>query len=552
MKSQKLKLIAITTYLLLSVLALYFKEFPTIINASITNFFIFIVVFTLILLLVYGAFLIKKTKDLYLLLPQSLIFAFIARAVPNLRLSYPPLHDPYFHYVCTLNVLEYGTLKPILGWWYSLLNRQLHWPDMHLITVILEKVTGINIMQFFRFQEPAMGILFFLAVFLLAKTVTENNDVALMAGLFASINDIIIFYQSEYHPQGLSFVYFIFLFYCFIKSRQVTGVCYRFISLIFIIVFALSHYFVPFFLAIVFSSYVVVTLMTRFFSYFSVIRNKYSNIFENVTSDYAYFLIVIIFSLSCHLFVFSGAFKDFLGMAGGSVAPAQLVSIGSSSVPLFTSILSSCKWGLFILAIISIILIFATKNVNEFRLGTITLVIIFGSVAGNYVVNSPLDRLIGLYAPFAAIFASLTLHRYVHGNFGGIHKNRKVIVSIFIASILMTAGFFNSQTPAYFFKDTRIDTYYWYSNRLPSMDEYKGAGEWIGTFSGKNPFYETEFDTRIIPFYYGKQSDNSLICNPAIHSLHYAMINPKIPYVHKKSSSYLNLIYSNNELNLYL
>ena len=218
MPSRELKLIAIITYLLLALLAMYFKYFPNIITSAITNFFIIILIFTLISFLVYGAFLIKKNNDIYFLLPQSLIFTFIARAVPNLRLSYPPLHDPYYHFVSTLNVIEYGTLRPILGWWYSGIDTQLHWPDMHLITTALVELTNIDVMQFFRFQEPFLGIVFFMAVFLLTKTITNNNGVALLAGLFASISDVIIFYQSEYHPQGISIVYFVLLLYAFAKA----------------------------------------------------------------------------------------------------------------------------------------------------------------------------------------------------------------------------------------------------------------------------------------------------------------------------------------------
>lgn len=247
MSSIRLKVIAIVTYLLLALLAIYFKQIPTIINTTISNSFIFMLVFALTLLLVYGTFLIKKTNDIYFLLPQSLIFTFIARAVPNLRLSYPPLHDPYFHFVSTLNVIEYGTLRPILGWWYSGIDTQLHWPDMHLITTALVEITNIDVMQFFRFQEPFLGIIFFMAVFLLTKTVTNNISVALLAGLFASINDIIIFYQSEYHPQGISIIYFVLLLYAFLKSRQVIDIRYRYISLIFGAVFITSHYFTPLF-----------------------------------------------------------------------------------------------------------------------------------------------------------------------------------------------------------------------------------------------------------------------------------------------------------------
>ena len=535
MPSRELKLIAIITYLLLALLAMYFKYFPNIITSAITNFFIIILIFTLISFLVYGAFLIKKNNDIYFLLPQSLIFTFIARAVPNLRLSYPPLHDPYYHFVSTLNVIEYGTLRPILGWWYSGIDTQLHWPDMHLITTALVELTNIDVMQFFRFQEPFLGIVFFMAVFLLTKTITNNNGVALLAGLFASISDVIIFYQSEYHPQGISIVYFVLLLYAFAKSRKVIDVRYRYISLIFGVVFITSHYFTPIFLALIFSSYIAIMLMTRIFYFSNAIWNKYVNMFEDVTSDYEYFLILIIASLSHHFFVYYGPLKTFIEMTSGSTLNTHLVSIGQTSVPLLNSILASFKWGLFVLAITSILFIIKTKNKNEFRLGVITVCIIFAGVVGNYVVASPLDRIIGFYVPFAAIFASLTLHRFKDEWFIGIHKNRKIIVAVLIASIIMTAGFFNSQMPAYFFKDSKVDTFYWYSNDLSSMSRYGVTGEWINSYTSKESKYVTEFDTIILPYYYAKRPIDNVN-----HYLYYTynkkpvgafiIVNPTIQY----------------------
>ena len=557
MSSRRLKVIAIITYSLLALLAIHFKYFPTIINTVITNFYIFMLVFTLTLLLVYGALLIKKNNDVYFLLPQSLIFTFIARAVPNLRLSYPPLHDPYYHFVCTLNVIEYGTLRPILDWWYWGVNTQLHWPNMHLITTALVKSTNIDVMQFFRFQEAFMGMIFFLAVFLLTKTVTNNNGVALLAGLFASISDVIIFYQSEYHPQGISIVYFVLLLYAFAKSRQVIDVRYRYISLIFGAVFITSHYFTPLFLALIFSSYIAIISMTRIFSSFNAIWNKYGNMFEDVSSDNFYFLIVIIASLSYHFFVYCGPLKTFIEMASEPTLETHLISVGQTSVPLLSSILSSFKWGIFVLAVISILFIFKTKNTNEFRLGVITVCIICAGVVGNYVVASPLDRIIGFYVPFAAIFASLTLFRFKGEWFKGIHKNRKIIVAVLIASIIMTAGFFNSQTPAYFFKDSDVDPFYWYSNRLPSMDEYKVAGKWFGINTPLNSVVGIDFDTRIVPFYYGKRSYESVIWRAIKHSDEYIMVNPNIPYqnydLFQKRYFYsdLNTIYYNGEIELY-
>jgi hypothetical protein len=480
---RRLTVIAIITNLLLIPLAAYFKYFTTIINSEVTNIFICLLVFLLISLLVYGAFIIKKSTDIYFLLPQSLIFVFIARALPNLRLSYPPLHDPYYHYVCTLNILEYGTLKPVLGWWYSGVNTQLHWPDMHLLSTPLVYIANIDVMQVFRFQEPAMGIIFFLAVFILAKTVTNNDGVAMLSALFASLSGIIIFYHSEYHPQGLAMVYLILLLYAFIKSRSrsrlINKIYFRYVALIFCTAFLLSHYFTPLFLALIFIMYLMILLIARALSSYAPINDKLFKIVEDIGYDYSFFMIVIISSLAYHFVVYTSAVKEFIRMAGTvAVSHGHLVSIGQPDIPLLTPILNSTKWGLFILAVISILWIIKTKNTNEFRLACFFICIVFAGIIGNYVIASPLDRLIGFYEPFAAVFGSLTLFRFRDEWFGGI--------------------------PAYFFQDSEINDCYWYSNKLPQMDEHKIAGEWTGEYIPQDSMIGVDFDTRIIPFFYGK------------------------------------------------
>ena len=556
---RRLTIIAIIACLLLIPLAAYFKYFPTIINSEVTNILIFLLVFLLTSLLVYGAFIIKKSTDIYFLLPQSLIFVFIARAVPNLRLSYPPLHDPYYHYVCTLNVLKYGTLEPILGWWYSGVDTQLHWPDMHLLTTALVHITDVDVMQVFRFQEPVLGMIFFLAVFILAKTVTNNDGVAMLSALFASLSSIIIFYQSEYHPQGLAIIFLILLLYAFIKSRSglIHNIYFRYVALIFCAVFVLSHYFTPLFLALIFIMYLMMLLMVRALSSYAPVKDKIYKIAEDIESDDTFFIVVIVSALAYHFVVYTKAVEEFIRMAGaGSVLQAHLVSIGQPDVPLLTSILCASKWGLFILAAISILWIIKTKNTNEFRLAVFFICIVFAGVIGNHVIASPLDRLIGFYVPFAAVFGSLTLFRFRDAWFRGIQKNRKTIVAVLIASILITCGFFGSQTPAYFFQDSEINTYYWYSNRLPKMDEYKIAGEWTGKYIPQDSTIGVEFDTRTIPFFYGKHEYCNVKLSPTKYSDDYIMANPRIPYDYKGCKKMyfdqdLNVIYYNGELKIY-
>lgn len=523
--NRRLKISGIITYLLLIPLAIYFKYFPMIINATITNVLIFLLVFILASLLVYGGFIIKESKDIYLILPQSLIFIFIARAIPNLRLSYPPLHDPYYHFVAALNVINYGTLQPILGWWYSGTDVQLHWPIMHLLTTALVNITNVDVMQFFRYQEPAMGIIFFLAVFMLTKTVINNNGVAIISALFASLSDVIIFYQSEYHPQGIAIIFFILLLYAFIKSRQINNICFRYIAVIFTVVFILSHYFTPLFLALIFSAYLIVLLMIGASSSYNYIKNKFHKITEEIKLDYSFLIVVITASLMYHFLVYTVFAEQILSMVRHEpVLNSQLVSIAQPGVPIFTSVLSVSKWGLFILAAISVLWILKTKNTNEFRLAVFLICIILTGIIGNYVIASPLDRIIAFYLPFAAFFASLTLCRFKEIWFMGIHRNVKIILTLLIASTLMTAGFFNSQTPAYFFQDSKVDTYYWYSNDLSSISKYEVTGRWIKNYTPNEAVYVTEFDTIILPFYYAERPFE-------IKGMEkYIVVNSMIPY----------------------
>ena len=130
----------------------------------------------------------------------------LARSVPHLRLAYPPFGDPYYYAITALNIIDYGIFEPILGDWYSGIYAHLRWPAMQLFTAGAVKVTGIDTMWLFRFQEPLLGGIFALSVFALAREVTRSNSVALLAALIASLSDVVIHYQAEYHPQGFSVI----------------------------------------------------------------------------------------------------------------------------------------------------------------------------------------------------------------------------------------------------------------------------------------------------------------------------------------------------------
>ena len=78
----KLQIIAISSYLLLVPIVIYLKNFQTFISPLITNITIFLLVFILASLLIYGSFLVKKTIHVYFILPQTLIVRLYSKSSP--------------------------------------------------------------------------------------------------------------------------------------------------------------------------------------------------------------------------------------------------------------------------------------------------------------------------------------------------------------------------------------------------------------------------------------------------------------------------------------
>lgn len=603
--NEKLIAVAGVLCLLLVFLGGYFKFFPTIINPAVTNLIVVGSTFLLISFLVYGIFLVKKPIDAYLILPLALIFIVIARAIPHLRLSYPPLHDPYYYFVTTLNIVEHGTLEPIMKWWYSQIDMQLHYPTLHLLTASLTKVTSIDPMLFVRFLNPALSSLFFLGVYLVAKEITKNIRISLLAAFFSSLIDVLIFYQSEYHPQGLAFTVFVFWLYAFMKFHKNHNLAHLLLLGMFMMLLLLTHHFTSIFVALilvlylvllvaynltfkekakistiikiyktdilVIGSYLALVLAYNFIYYKRTIRMLSSM----TAGSFAYSSILVVVTILFCVLVIGGIVlirrkKAFLRnlLTDRSIIIVIMVIATVSTLYLYyrniTSPLHSLavyKVLLFMLAFIYIIRYgLWVRQISLTRSMMLFLSIILSGVLGFYFINIfPVDRVIALSAPFACIFASMILYKFSNGGKitkGLLSKSRKLPLITVVTSVLFTASLFNSQIPAFFFKDSKIDTSHWYSNKLPSMEEYRVAGEWLGKHTPPRARLGVEFDTRIIPFFYGKKSTSSVQYNSATYQNDYIVINPNTTYAKsqfkkKQFDKNLNRIYQNRELQVY-
>jgi len=498
--NKNLVLFSIIAYFLLVLYAVYFRFFPIIISPEISNCLLIGLLILLLGILIIQPFQLKTSVEFYLILPQYLIFAFITRALPTLRFTYQPLSDPYYYFISTLNIADYGTLQPVLSWWYGLTQQQLTWPNLHLIGSSLMNLTGIHSIEILRYLLPAMGVIFFLGVFLLIKEITSNNTVAILAGLIASTSDSVLFYQSEYHPQGLALVYFIFLLALVIRYFSTPSMLNGFLMIVYALVFSLSHHFSSVFFGLL-SVFILLSfwLYQHYFSrYFKFNNSKHFNFFLLP------WIIIAFLMLFSHIFNYPAFLKVVHEMMRYQFEPTGALFTYGSTIPLQVTILNSTKYLLLALAIISILYIYKSKNKKEFFCFIIFIGILISGVIGTFIAFIPVDRLIGFYIPFAALFAALTLYRFHNDWLTNWNVKVKKLLILFISLIILLAGPLNFFAPGLIFHDTPEDSYYWHSNDFSGFSSYGVPGEWIkGHISQKTSFYSHN-NTVMIPYFYGQ------------------------------------------------
>lgn len=557
---KKLILVSILSWVLLPIIAFYFKFFPTIGSPLISDLFIVGLIFSLFLLLTIGSFLIKNPTDVFYLLPQCLIFTFLARIIRYLRIPYPALWDPYTHLISFLNIHEYHTLNPIMDWWLPNIEGSLHWPLMYLITEELIITTGINYIHLWRFQEPLLGMVFFLAIFTLAREVTGNNRTALLAGYFTSFASHIIFYQSEYHPQGLALIIFAFLIYSFIKSESTNRMLYRLLTLLFVFACVFSHYFSSLFLAVVFATLIVMQFLSK----------KLPIGIRGESTSSSIFLVIVIFSLAYHLYVYSKHFETYVKMILSITHPYNAALFGSSDVFFVTTIIKSVRWIVFALAVMSVTYILKTKDKKEYYLATFWLIFLILGFVGEYLIWLEVGRIILFYEVITGTFAALTLSRFRDIWVGRINRSKKTFMVCLLTSLILTCTFFGGHyMPTYYFKSFGMNNHYWCSNRLPNMDAYVPAGKWLNVFTPSDAKFVTDFDrygfTSSMVLLFGEKSSKNIIkTNSPIkgglklfkhlkrEEYVYVVLNQAYKYSNLKDFlRHSNLIYTNGEIGIY-
>lgn len=537
----KLLIISILLSFLLIPLLIYFTYFPTVINATITNLTIIILVSVFVLTAIFSLLLINKDdNEYYFILLQILIFVFMISAIPNLRLEAMSYHDPYYYTVTTLNIIQYNTLNPILQNWYPTIDQQLHWPVLELLTSHLVMISKIDVTQFGKFLLPFLSTISFLFIFILTKNISKDNRIALLSAIIVTLNGIWIFYYSEFHPQAFASMIFLIMIYFYFKYKNTKNMIFGMLMLITMLIFVLSHHFSSLFLAVFAVLFVITTFVLSHVNF-----NNNFNLMINEIKDYNFWILIAVSSITYHIFGYF-SFISSIFSESVNINPSVNVITTGANVPLLVTFLSATKWIIFLLAIPSIYLILKTvKNIsfersislklkNEFIFLLLFILFFAAGILGSTILKVPSDRIIIFFYLFASFFAAMSFFKY-YDNTNGKKKYIKAIL-IIIIFIPLFSGIFNSQSPAYFFKDSGIDTFYWASNDLSSYNSFQNGGNWIKNYTNSSQYYATEFDTRTLVFFYG-QIGSLAYLQP--HSKNYELkdfktgyvvINPNIPY----------------------
>lgn len=545
---------AIIAYVSIALLLLYFRFFPTLVSAEFTNALVVGALIILVGSLVFSILHVRTGADVLLALPPLALATFLARAIPNLRLALPPLQDPYYHFICTENIIRHGTIESQVNSWYGYSPVQLHWPDMHLLTVDLNLVGGVELMDLYRFQEPLVGVIFLLAVYLVARALTGKENVALLAGAFAAFSDVVIFYQAEYHPQGLAFVFFALLLYVLVRSWPRDVAPFAAVFLILTAAITISHHFSSLLMSLLAFGALFMSFVVSRLGLFSYGRLE-------LMRDRIMWLSLGVLTLSYHVFVYDVPLKEYLDMLPIHLLPTASFATfdlsAPTTYPALLALLTSLKWLTITMALGLLIFVMARRRLdaNRTRLAIILFLLSAVGTAFYFVPSAPSDRVLAFAMPLVGIFASILLVA-LYENRRAWSKRRPALaflVVLMLASVPMVGGILNSASaPAYILQGTEPNQNYYYDNDLPDMVEYRLAALFGNQAMAANATVGVMFDTKAIMLYYGGFPDISMKDPPEMLDDYY-VINPveRLHVINNNTQfSHAQYIYANPSINI--
>ena len=536
MKTRSLFLACSTScFALSSFVIVYLHSYPTIVNPSVSDLVLTCALAAWIGSITLAILTHESNRECALALATIVELSLVVRLIPHLRFSVPILIDPYPYSLVASSISTSGSLSPILTWWYPQLPNLMPWPLMQLQSVSVADASGLGLGWAIRFQEPLFGSLIAPAAFLLARSITLSNRASLLTALLASSSDVVIFYQSEYHPQGLALLLFTFFLYSYFRSLGKSKVPFRFISVILTIAMVFVHHFSAILVALLALGFLILAYLVP------IIKARFPN-GETAwfsASSRTVWLLLAVSTMSYEILGYPRVVRGFFDLLQYLPPPSIVITFGANT-PLSSTILNALKWGVFVSAASVVIRMRHRLSLREWSLVMLILIVIAGGLLADFAIGGPTDRIVAfailLVTPLSALgFLS------VIGKGGPRVLWRVLTVAVLV--VISTGGVMNVFPPGLYLQSSGPDPHYFSSNDFSSVSVYVPTGNWINQYTASDARYVVEFDAWMAVFYYGNRSmadiqwmgeatSNPLTDNPGV----FLVVNPSVPYRYTKFS----------------
>lgn len=447
---------------------------------------------------------------------NAVLLGFLVRSLPAFVLQYPPLHDGYFYLVSLLNVTQAGTLEPAYAAWYSQVSQQLDWPVLQLLSAQIAGWSGIAPVDVARYLPAAIGSLTYFAVGLLAYVAFTSWRVAALAGVLGGFTDVVLYYQSEYQPQGLAILVVLFFLFLLVASRAAPSIRARLLMLMIGAALLFTHHGSTLMLPFLVGPLVVLPIFAHMVSSADRAgkatgrRADAVKVLAGLAAYRSVGVLLIVATVALHVYYYDAIMKMIMTTAD----PSSFITAAGDrgATPEFWySALRATKYVLLVMGLIGIYRSLRSPTSNPLLLAVLALGLVAGTLVGLVALPDGATRFLALVLPVIAIFAAYAL---IGGDrpSTGVRKRLR-FGALTLAGLYVVAGISNGQASSfpYLFIDPPRTAGAWYGDALPRTDLMALAGEWLGKTDTPDRIYAVDFSTRMAPFFYGHISDTRAI-----------------------------------------
>jgi len=481
-KTRRFKILCLLEFFLFSFLLVYFKILKIFVSPTINDAVIICIFSSIIILLVPLIFSSNCRNRIFITLVLTSVFSIMVRLVTPIQSFSPWMSDGIYYFISTKNIIEYGTLTPMLDTYYPLSIAHLNWPIMEILSAMIVQIGNFSYNEIILFQGALLGFVFTLGCYILTYSVTKNSIISLIAALTASLGDMIIYFQMEYHPNGFAIILFVFFIYAYIKSRNGKERTTKNMVLCMLIIS----------LALIFSHHFFSLLLTIFALLFVSINVLFNIIVKKsikVERLYTPWIIIIILGLTINIIFYKYFIEILMGMMNSVEPNGELLFNYNNN---FINIINTSKWIILFISLPSCIYaLFRGSEANRILL-FILISIVFAGVISVFISGGDVTRLMLPYIPLISIYFSMTIYSIYNINIINIkirntlkrkilnllNKSLKIII-VMLVCFLLTSSIYNSQVQSFFFSQDSFQKTRGDVDLIQKASENPSIGGWV-------------------------------------------------------------------------